>query len=65
MKIDFELRGDVFVVGVEEVDLRIRFDDIVGIVRDEKVVGVGKVVFSGEEMVRVKKGVVVKVRKRV
>lgn len=65
VKIDFELRGDVFAVGVEEADPRIRPDDIVGIVRDEKVVGVGKAVLSGEEMVRAKKGVAVKVRKRV
>ena len=64
VRIDFELRGDVFAVGVKEADGRIRPDDIVGIVRDEKVVGVGKAVLSGEEMVNAKKGVAVKVRKR-
>ncbi|ACJ16995.1 RNA-binding protein [Thermococcus onnurineus NA1] len=64
VKIDFDLRGDVFAVGVGEADERIRPGDIVGIVRDEKVVGVGKAVLSGEEMVRAKKGVAVKVRKR-
>ncbi|MDV3102955.1 archaeosine synthase subunit alpha [Thermococcus waiotapuensis] len=64
VKIDFELRGDVFAVGVNEADERIRPDDVVGIVRDGKVVGVGKAVLSGEEMVRAKKGVAVKVRKR-
>ena len=64
VRIDFELRGDVFAVGVNEADERIRPDDIVGIVRDEKVVGVGKAVLSGEEMVNAKKGVAVKVRKR-
>ncbi|WP_010479267.1 archaeosine synthase subunit alpha [Thermococcus zilligii] len=64
VKIDFELRGDVFAVGVNEADERIRPEDIVGIVRDGKVVGVGKAVLSGEEMVRAKKGVAVKVRKR-
>ncbi|NJE46666.1 RNA-binding protein [Thermococcus sp. GR7] len=64
VKIDFDLRGDVFAVGVGEADERIRPDDIVGIVRDEKVVGVGKAVLSGEEMIRAKKGVAVKVRKR-
>ena len=64
VKVDFELRGDVFAVGVDEADERIRPDDIVGIVRDGKVAGVGKAVLSGEEMVRSKKGVAVKVRKR-
>ena len=64
VKIDFDLRGDVFAVGVDEADERIRPDDIVGIVRGGKVVGVGKAVLSGEEMVRSKKGVAVKVRKR-
>ncbi|ASJ02115.1 RNA-binding protein [Thermococcus profundus] len=64
VKVDFELRGDVFAVGVEEADPVIRPDDIVGIIRDGKVVGVGKAVLSGEEMVRTRKGVAVKVRKR-
>lgn len=64
VKIDFDLRGDVFAVGVNEADEKIRPDDIVAVVRDEQVVGVGKAVLSGEEMVRAKKGVAVKVRKR-
>ncbi|WP_048151105.1 archaeosine synthase subunit alpha [Palaeococcus ferrophilus] len=64
VRIDFDLRGDVFAVGVGEADPRIRPDDIVGIVRDEKVVGVGKAVLSGEEMVKARKGVAVKVRKK-
>ncbi|NJE85311.1 RNA-binding protein [Thermococcus sp. CX2] len=64
VKVDFDLRGDVFAVGVGEADERIRPDDIVGIVRDERIIGVGKAVLSGEEMVRSKKGVAVKVRKR-
>ncbi|AEK73488.1 RNA-binding protein [Thermococcus sp. 4557] len=64
VKVDFELRGDVFAVGVDEADPAIRPDDIVGIVRDGKVIGVGKAVLAGEEMVRVRKGVAVKVRKR-
>ncbi|AIU69121.1 RNA-binding protein [Thermococcus eurythermalis] len=64
VKIDFDLRGDVFAVGVNEADPAIRPDDIVAVVRDEQVVGVGKAVLSGEEMVRAKKGVAVKVRKR-
>lgn len=64
VKVDFDLRGDVFAIGVDEADPAIRPDDIVGIVRDGQVVGVGKAVLSGEEMVRSKKGVAVKVRKR-
>ncbi|NJE05425.1 RNA-binding protein [Thermococcus sp. M36] len=64
VKIDFDLRGDVFAVGVGEADERIRPDDIVGVVRDGRVIGVGKAVLSGEEMVRAKKGVAVKVGKR-
>ncbi|WP_457750674.1 archaeosine synthase subunit alpha [Thermococcus sp.] len=64
VRIDFDLRGDVFAVGVSEADERIRPNDIVGVVHDEKVVGVGKAVLSGEEMIRAKKGVAVKVRKR-
>ncbi len=65
VKVDFELRGDVFAVGVEDADPRIRPDDIVGgVVRDGEVIGVGKAVLAGEEMVRAKKGVAVKVRKR-
>lgn len=64
VKVDFELRGDVFAVGVEEADERIRPGDIVGIVRDGEVVGVGKALLSGEEMVRARRGVAVKVRKR-
>jgi len=64
VKIDFELRGDVFAIGVNEADPGIRPDDIVGVVRDEKVVGVGKAVLAGEEMVKAKKGIAVKVRKR-
>ncbi len=64
VRIDFDLRGDVFAVGVNEADERIRPDDIVGVVRDDKVVGVGKAVLAGEEMVTAKKGVAVKVRKR-
>jgi len=64
VKIDFDLRGDVFAVGVNEADAKIRPDDIVGVVRDEKVVGVGKAILSGEEMVKAKRGIAVKVRKK-
>lgn len=64
VKIDFDLRGDVFAVGVGEADEKIRPNDIVGVVRDEKVVGVGKAVLSGEEMVKARRGVAVKVRKK-
>ena len=65
VKIDFDLRGDVFAIGVNEADAKIRPDDIVGVVRDEKVVGVGKAVLSGEEMIKARRGIAVKVRKKV
>ncbi|USH00280.1 DUF5591 domain-containing protein [Thermococcus argininiproducens] len=64
VKIDFDLRGDVFAIGVNEADTKIRPDDIVGVVRDEKVVGVGKAVLSGEEMIKARRGIAVKVRKK-
>ena len=64
VKIDFDLRGDVFAIGVNEADAKIRPDDIVGVVRDEKVVGVGKAVLSGEEMIKARRGIAVKVRKK-
>ncbi|WP_297437980.1 archaeosine synthase subunit alpha [Thermococcus sp.] len=64
VKIDFDLRGDLFAVGVNEADYRIRPDDIVGVVRNDKIIGVGKAVLAGDEMVRSRKGIAVKVRKR-
>ncbi|HIP88919.1 MAG TPA: RNA-binding protein, partial [Thermococcus paralvinellae] len=65
VRIDFDLRGDVFVVGVNEADSKIRPDDLVAVVRDERVVAVGKAILSGEEMVKARRGVAVKVKKRV
>ncbi|WP_456326361.1 archaeosine synthase subunit alpha [Palaeococcus sp. (in: euryarchaeotes)] len=65
VRIDFELRGDVFAVGVDDADPKIRPGDIVGIVRDGEVVGVGKAILSGEEMVKARRGVAVKVRKKI
>ncbi|CAB49056.1 archaeosine synthase subunit alpha [Pyrococcus abyssi] len=64
VEIDFEIRGDIFAAGVERADSRIRPNDIVGVVKDGKVVGVGRAVLSGEEMVKAKKGIAVRVRKR-
>ncbi|BAA29204.1 archaeosine synthase subunit alpha [Pyrococcus horikoshii] len=65
VEVDFDIRGDVFAAGVERADEGIRPNDIVGIVRDGRVVAVGRAVLSGEEMVRAKKGIAVRVRKRV
>ncbi|AEC51580.1 hypothetical protein PNA2_0664 [Pyrococcus sp. NA2] len=64
VEVDFDVRGDVFAAGVNNADEKIRPNDFVGIVRDDKVVAVGKAVLSGEEMVRAKKGIAVKVKKR-
>ncbi len=64
VNINFDLRGDVFAVGVDSADEGIRPGDIVGVVRDGTVVGVGRAVLSGREMVKAGRGVAVKVRKR-
>ncbi|AEH25274.1 archaeosine synthase subunit alpha [Pyrococcus yayanosii] len=64
VEIDFQLRGDVFAVGVERADERIRPGDWVGVVRDGEVVAVGRAVLSGPEMVKAKRGIAVKVKKR-
>ncbi|AMM53065.1 archaeosine synthase subunit alpha [Pyrococcus kukulkanii] len=64
VEVDFEIRGDVFSAGVESADDKIRPNDWVGVVRDERIVAVGRAVLSGEEMVRAKKGIAVKVKKR-
>ncbi|AFK21829.1 archaeosine synthase subunit alpha [Pyrococcus sp. ST04] len=64
VEVDFEIRGDVFAAGVESADERIRPGDFVGVVRDGKVVAVGKAVLSGSEMVRARKGIAIKVKKR-
>ncbi|AIF70232.1 RNA-binding protein [Palaeococcus pacificus DY20341] len=64
VKIDFELRGDVFAVGVNEADSKIRPDDIVGVVKEGQVVAVGKAILSGEEMVKARRGIAVKVKKK-
>ncbi|WP_324734987.1 archaeosine synthase subunit alpha [Thermococcus sp. SY098] len=64
VRIDFDLRGDVFAVGVNDADSKIRPEDLVAVVRDEQVVAVGKALLSGEEMVKAKRGVAVKVKKR-
>lgn len=64
VEINFELRGDVFAAGVDDADPKIRPGDMVGIVRDGKVVGVGKAILNGEEMIKARRGVAVKVRKK-
>ncbi len=64
VKIDFELRGDVFAVGVNEADEEIRPGDLVGVIRDEEVVGVGRAVLSGREMIKAKRGIAVKIKNR-
>ncbi|NPA47026.1 MAG: RNA-binding protein [Thermococci archaeon] len=64
VEVDFDLRGDVFAVGVNGADERIRPGDIVGIIRDGEVIGVGRAVLSGREMLRARRGVAVKVKKR-
>jgi len=64
VEVDFELRGDVFAVGVNAADERIRPDDVVGIIRDGEVIGVGRAVLSGREMLKTKRGIAVKVKNK-
>lgn len=64
VEIDFDVRGDIFAAGVGSADEKIRPNDWVGVVRDGKVVAVGRAVLSGEEMVKAKRGVAVKVKKK-
>jgi len=59
---DFDLGGNLFAVGINDADERIRAGDEVVIMRGEEVEGVGVAAMSGEEMVRLKRGEAVRVR---
>lgn len=59
---DFQLKGNLFAVGVEEADPRIRIGDEAIIVRGEQVVGVGVASMNGREMMELSRGEAVKVR---
>jgi predicted RNA-binding protein len=60
---DFDLRGDLFAVGVTGVDPGVRPGDEVAVVRaDGRVTGVGVARMSGLEMMASRRGVAVSVR---
>ena len=62
---DFELKGNLFAVGVVRADPRIRIGDEAVIVCDGQVRGVGVAMMCGREMTDLKRGIAVKVRHKV
>lgn len=59
---DFELKGNLFAVGVVKADPRIRIGDEAVIVCNGEVRGVGVAMMCGREMTDLKRGIAVKVR---
>ncbi len=59
---DFEMKGNLFAVGVVKADPRIRIGDEAIIILNGKVKAVGVAMMSGVEMVELKRGIAVKVR---
>ena len=62
---DFELKGNLFAVGVQKADPRIRIGDEAVIVCDGEVRGVGVAEMCGREMTDLRRGIAVKVRHKV
>ena len=62
---DFELKGNLFAVGVVKADPRIRIGDEAIIVCDGQVRGVGVAMMCGREMTDLKRGIAVKVRHKI
>ena len=59
---DFELKGNLFAVGVIRADPSIRIGDEAVVLKNGKVVGVGVAMMSGREMTDLKRGIAVKIR---
>ena len=59
---DFELKGNLFAVGVIGADPSIRIGDEAVVLKKGKVMGVGVAMMSGREMVDLKRGIAVKIR---
>ncbi len=59
---DFELKGNLFAVGVVKADPKIRIGDEAIIIKNGQVTGVGVALMSGREMMELKRGIAVKVR---
>ncbi len=62
---DFELKGNLFAVGVTGADPDIRIGDEAVVINNGKVVGVGVAMMSGREMVDLRRGIAVKIRHKV
>ncbi len=66
VKIDFELHSNsLFAPGVMDADTSIIPGDEVIVIQNEEIVGVGRAILNGEEMVNAKYGVAVKIRHRI
>ena len=61
---DFELKGNLFAVGVSGADPEVREGDDVAVVRGDRVVAVGVARMGAEEMVGSRRGIAVAVRHR-
>ncbi|NIP34750.1 MAG: hypothetical protein GWN18_07355 [Thermoplasmata archaeon] len=59
---DFDLRGDLFAVGVLDADPGIRPGEEVAVLRNEEVTGVGVARMASAEMLAARRGVAVAVR---
>ena len=59
---DFELKGNLFAVGVIDADPGIRIGDEAVVMKNGEVVAVGVAVMSGREMTELKRGIAVKIR---
>lgn len=65
VKIDFDLQTNtVFAPGIDEADPNIIPNDEVVVVRNDEVVGVGKAIMTGKEMVDCNNGIGVKIKHR-
>ena len=61
---DFEMKGNLFAVGVTEADKSIRIGDEAVVMLNGKVTAVGVAQMSGREMADLDRGIAVKVRHR-
>ncbi len=59
---DFESKGSIFAVGVEDASEKIRPEDEVIVVHEDELRGVGPASMSGEEMVKAEKGEAIRLR---
>lgn len=64
VNIDFDLKGDIFSKGVVSNSNNIRPGDDIIILKNNKCIGVGEAIVSGETMKKLDRGKVVKVRTR-